>query len=261
MPTITISRKRQFILSVLTIMLLSSGGFARDHELITMSDLEGLPQPVQKFLTYSGIVGTPWITEVSLEQEGLFKTAPDRDWVPFTATQVFNIEEASFEWKVRMKMAPMMLVTGRDALQDGQGTMKIKLFGIFPIVNASGAEIDQGSMTRYLSESIWFPQAFLDDHISWESIDSLSAKATLTINDKSVDGVFHFNDLGQVTYFECNRYYSEGDNAVLKPWFTPVDEYRQFDGLSIGSRGRALWKLADGDFTYVDVRITKLFYR
>jgi len=236
-------------------------GFGRDHGLITTDDLQGLPLPVKRFLIYSDIVGTPWITEVSLEQEGLFKVAPDKDWVPFTATQVFNIEEASFEWKVRMKMAPLVIVTGRDALQVGQGSMKIKLFGIFPLVNASGPEIDQGSMTRYLSESIWFPQVFLDDHISWESIDSLSAKAIFTIDDKSVEGVFHFNDLGQVTYFECDRYYSEGQSMELKHWITPVDEYRQLGGLTIGSRGRAIWKQASGDFTYVDVKINKIVYR
>lgn len=231
-----------------------------ENEIITMNDIQDLPQPVQSFLVYSGLIGTPKINQVKLEQEGLFKTAQDKPWVPFTATQVYNIKEASFEWKVRMKMAPFMIVKGRDALKNGHGSMKIKLFGIIPLVNAKGPEVDQGAMTRYLSETVWFPQALLDDHITWEAIDSLSARAIFSIDEKSVNGVFHFNKEGQVTSFECDRYATEGKSMTLRPWYTPVDEYTEISGLRIGVRGRAIWKMPENDFAYVDVRITKLLF-
>lgn len=196
----------------------------------------------------------------TIKQTGSFKISPDKPWTPFTATQIYNIPEASFIWKVRMKMAPLVIVKGTDALRDGQGSMKIKLFGLFPLVNAKGPELDQGAMTRYLSETIWFPQAFLDEHISWEPIDSVSARAILTIGAKSVDGVFSFNDLGQMTSFECERYATEGKDMVLRPWRTPVHEYGQRAGLQLGIRGKAIWSLPEGDYTYIDVEITEVIY-
>lgn len=246
------------LLLMLGTALVASGEEKMD--VYTQKDLQGLPVPVQRFLDYSGVIGTPKIKQATLQQEGLFKTGRERSWVPFTATQVFNIEEASFEWKVKMKMAPLMTVSGRDALLGGQGSMKIKLLGLIPLVNAQGPEIDQGAMTRYLSETVWFPQAFLDDHITWEAIDTLSARATLTIHDRSVTGVFHFNEVGQVTYFECQRYASEGKQAVLRPWRTPIYEYTELSGLKIGFRGKAIWDYPDGEFTYVDVTIKSIVY-
>jgi len=49
--------------------------------------------------------------------------------------------------------------------RDGKGNMQIKLGTIFPIANATGEEMDQGSMMRYLNEMMWFPTAFLRENI------------------------------------------------------------------------------------------------
>ncbi|NQV41026.1 MAG: hypothetical protein HQ506_01620 [Candidatus Marinimicrobia bacterium] len=246
---------------MISLTIWGRGSHMEDNRgIIQVSDLEKLPEPVKRFMEYSQVVGTPYIKKATIKQTGLFKMAPDKSWTPFKATQIYNIAEASFEWKVRMKMAPLVIVKGTDALRDGCGSMKIKLFGLIPLVNAKGPEMDQGAMTRYLSEIIWFPQALLDDHISWEAGDSLSAKATFTIDKKSVEGVFYFNEIGQITRFECDRYATEGKDMVLRPWVTPVDKYEEMGGLRLGVRGRAIWKFPKNDFTYVDVEITDVVY-
>ncbi len=229
--------------------------------IISIQDIQNLPAPVQRFLNYSGVIGTPMISQAIVTQTGRFKIAPDKSWVPFTAEQIYNIDQASFEWKVRMKMAPLMIVKGEDRLEDGRGSMKIKLFGIIPLVNARGPEIDQGAMTRYLSEAIWFPQAFVDEQITWESIDSLSAKAIFTIAEKSVEGIFHFDQEGKVTLFECERYATEGKDMVLRHWRTPIDEYGERSGLLLSTRGRAIWDMGDSDYCYVDVEIMEVSYK
>ncbi len=230
------------------------------NDVITQEEIQHLPQPVQRFLEYSGVIGTPRITQATIEQTGFFKTAPDKPWTPFTATQVYNIPGASFEWKVRMKMAPLMFVKGTDALRDGFGSMKIKLFGLIPVVNAKGPELDQGAMTRYLSETIWFPQAFLDEHITWEELDSLTARATLTIGEKSVSGVFHFDSMGKFKEFTCNRYYIKGDEKLFLPWRTPVDDYASLGGLQLSNKGRAIWDHPEGEFTYIKLEISRVDY-
>jgi len=237
-----------------------AGAKTMKNDVITQEEIQDLPQPVQRFLKYSGVIGTPRITQAIIEQTGFFKTAPDKPWTPFTATQVYNIPEASFEWKVRMKMAPLMIVKGTDALKDGCGSMKIKLFGFIPLVNARGPEFDQGAMTRYLGETIWFPQAFLDDHIRWEAIDSVSAKAIFTIAEKSVEGIFHFDVLGPVTSFTCDRYASEGKELVLTPWRCPVDEYKAFNGIQIAAKARAIWDRPESEYTYIKLEITRVDY-
>ncbi len=231
-----------------------------NKQTIQKAELEVLPEPVKRFMEYSQVVGTPHIQKARIKQSGLFKMAPDKPWTPFTAEQEYDIPTASFIWKVDMKMAPFIHITGSDHLENGEGQMRIKLLGFIPIVNAKGPEMDQGAMTRYLSEIIWFPQACLDDHIRWEAIDSTSAKAIFTIDQKSVEGVFHFDQEGKVTLFECQRYAYEDKEMVLRSWQTPIDEYGERAGLQLGIRGRAIWNLPEGDYTYVDVEIESIVY-
>jgi len=230
------------------------------NKTITISNIEHLPEPVQRFLKFSGVIGTSMINRIEIEQVGRFKIGPDKPWASFTAVQTYDIKEAEFEWKVKMKMTPFVILTGSDKLQRGKARMKMLLYGVVPLVNAMGAEIDQGAMTRYLSETIWFPQAFLDNHITWTAIDSLSAKATLSIAEKSVEGIFHFDELGPVTSFTCHRYSSEGKAFVLRPWRCPIDEYKAFEGIQVAAKARAIWDFPEGEYTYINLEVTNIKY-
>lgn len=69
--------------------------------------------------------------------------------------------------------------------------MLIRLFSIFPVAAASGKEMDQGALLRYLAEMQWFPSAALNRYIQWEEIDSFSAKATMSDQGVTASGVLH----------------------------------------------------------------------
>ncbi|MCF7823292.1 MAG: hypothetical protein K9N35_03890 [Candidatus Marinimicrobia bacterium] len=231
-----------------------------EKQMITQEAIQHLPAPVQRCLEFSQVIGTPRVKKVELQQRGLFKIAADKPWAPFKAKQWFKVDQAAFEWKVNMKMAPFLHVRGVDRLDEGKGQMKIRLLGFIPLVNAKGPEIDQGSMTRYLSEMIWFPQGFLEDQIQWEAIDDSSARAILTFGDKSVDGVFHFDAQGRVCAFTCDRYATEGKEMVLRPWRASVYEYGERDGIMMGTKAKVTWERPEGDYTYIDLEITELKY-
>ena len=47
-------------------------------------------------------------------------------------------------------------------------------------VDAKGKEIDQGALLRYLGEIVWVPSAALSDYITWEEMDSTTARATMS---------------------------------------------------------------------------------
>ncbi len=258
-------KTRRWSIVVLTLMMCltiwgKGNEMEKDQRIIQATDLVNLPEPVQRFMEYSQVVGTPFIQKARIKQTGLFKMDIDKPWAPFTAEQEYDIPSASFVWKVNMKMAPFIRVTGSDRLENGIAHMRIKLLGFIPVVNAKGPEMDQGAMTRYLSEIIWFPQAFLDKHITWEAIDSSSAKATLTIKNKSVEGVFHFDETGRFTEFTCDRYFIKGDEKLFLPWSTPVYEYGQRQGLQLATKGKAIWDHPDGEYTYIDVEVTEVEY-
>ncbi len=76
-----------------------------------------------------------------------------------------------------------------------------KLLSTLTLVNFGGPEIDRAALSRYLSETVFFPTALLPSHcLSWEAVSADSAKATLSHKGLSVSAVFYFNETGQITH-------------------------------------------------------------
>jgi len=143
--------------------------------------------------------------------------------------------------------------------REGAGNMLIKVVGLYPIADVVGPQMDQGSM-RYLSEMIWFPTAFLGDNVSFEPVDDRSARVTLTDRGTTASATMVFAEEGKLIDLVAERYRIVDGRSTLERWSTPVDEYGELGGLRLPARGRAVWKLADGDVEYIDVTVTELQY-
>lgn len=201
------------------------------ERIINEEDFSHLPTIVQQWLHRSGVPGKPDVTFVRLKQSGEMKTAPDGQWMNFNAVQYFDIKRPVFHWSTEVKMMPMIHLAGRDKLTDGEGEMIIKLLSLINVVNERNNEkINSGTMIRYLGEICWFPAAALNDYITWEEIDELSAKAKLAVNGDEVSGIFRFSEEGDFASFEAERYYGGGQEAALHRWVVETVDYKTFDG-------------------------------
>ena len=149
-------------------------------EIVIAEDLEGLPEPVQRYLKYTQIVGKEKIKTVRLEQGGYFRMKEDQKWMPIKAEQYFNVDSVEFIWIAKVKVAPLVSIHAKDEFIDGKGNLVVKALGLIKVADASGYEVDHGEIMRFLAECVWFPSAFLNDNIRWEAIDNSSAKATIT---------------------------------------------------------------------------------
>lgn len=224
--------------------------------LITEAHLLGLPEPVQRYLKYSQVVGKETIRTVRLKQKGNFRQSAQQPWMNLDAEEYYSVNPPGFLWVGTIRKAGLPLVRAKDRYRDGKGNMHIKLGTLFTIANATGEEMDQASMMRYLNEMMWFPTAFLGPNVSFEPVDQTSAKVTLTDLGKQVTATMYFDDEGRPTDFVAPRYYREG----LETWSTPITEYGEYRGFKLPARGKAVWKLKEGDLEYIDVVITDLEY-
>lgn len=187
------------------------------------------------------------------------RTEPDGKWLNFNAIQYFDVKGPAFNWSTEVKMMPLVYLVGRDKLTDGSGEMIIKLLSLFNVVNEkNNQKINSGTMIRYLGEICWFPAAALNDYITWEEIDEISAKATLTVNGDEVSGIFRFSEKGDFTSFEAERYYGGGQEAALHRWVVETVDYTTFDGYRVPGKLSVTWKLPEGDFTWLHLEITDL---
>ena len=231
-----------------------------NKEIIQQSDLEGLPNPVQKWLKYSQVIGKERISSVRSKQKANMRLKADQAWMPLEAEQYFTVDEPGFIWKAKVKAAPFIHIMGRDKYYEGKGNMLIKVMSLITVADGKGKEMDQGSLVRYLAETVWFPNVALSDFIKWEEINSKSAKATMSYRGVTASGVFTFNDKGQVTNFEAQRYGDFDGEYRIETWSIPVSDYKEFDGIMVPTKGKVTWKLKTGDYNWYNFEVTEVEY-
>ena len=225
-------------------------------DILTKDEIKHLPTPVQKYIEYTGAIGKEKAITVRLKQVGQMKMNEDSGWVPLEAEEYYTTDKPSFMWYGVIKSSPLFFAKGYDKYINGFGNLIIKLYGLIKVADAKGSEIDQSEALRFLQEIIWFPSAFREDYITWESIDNLSAKATLSYKNLTITGIFYFNDIGEIVNFKADRYRLVGDEYIMETWETPITEYRDYGELRLPSKGSAI----TGDFEYIQVEMVEIEY-
>ncbi len=228
-----------------------------EQVVITEADLKELPEPVQRWLRYSGVVGKDRPAVVRLKQEGELRLG-DRGWFPFTAEEYYTTDPPGYVWSVKMEMAPLVYVVGRDAYIGGKGSMDMRLFGLVSVAKESGPDMDVGALLRYLNEIMWFPAAAISPYITWEAIDTESALATMSYGGVSASATFFFDEQGRLTNMTAERYDREDGKDNL--WSTPLTDYGEFAGVRVPVEGEAVYARDTGDYPYIRLRITEVEY-
>lgn len=185
------------------------------------------------------------------------RTTPDGRWMPVRAEQWFNAEKPGFVWLADVTAGPGFHIAGRDSLIGGRGRMCIKALSLFPIANATGPEIDQGALVRYLAEIIWLPSAALRGGIQWTANGARSATATLAAGETRAEVHFDFNAAGDPERIRARRYYTRPGGAALEPWRVDLDpdSFEDMNGIRIPTRATVTWDLETGPFEWYRVEI------
>jgi hypothetical protein len=231
------------------------------NSILTQNEIAHLPIIVQKWLHNSGVIGKDMVQFVKLTQQGEMRTKPTGSWMPFQATQYFNVLYNSFVWVATIRAMPFLRMFGRDMLSNGAGAMLIKLNALITVVHEQNHhKINTGAMIRYLAEICWFPTAAVQEAIAWEPVSDTSAKAILTIGNTSVSGIFNFTESGEITSFEALRFYGGDEDSKQEKWCIEMLSHKSFEGINIPNKSKVIWKLPTGDFHWLTVEITSIKY-
>ena len=228
--------------------------------LITDAHVTGLPEPVQRYLRYAGVMNKEPVRTVRLTQRGFMRTQPNQKWMPLVAKQYDTTNPPAFLWSCTMRPFPFAWISATDRFTGGHGSMVIKLLSFITVGNAHGPEMDQGELQRYLAEMALFPTAWLSEAIEWQAIDAHSVQATLREQNVTGSVVLHINEQGQLTHITANRYKEEHGHYLLAPWMAQCDEYQEVEGMRIPTKFEITWHLASGEFTWFRVKITEIEY-
>lgn len=215
--------------------------------------LDGLPEPVQRYFKHVLKDGQPYISYVRLIHNGQFKTDPKKDWINIKGEQYFTTEKPGFIWEGKTAM-----FTARDMYLANKGRLVVTLLSLFKIVDGQGESFNQGELLRWLGESVWFPTNLLpSENLQWSPIDSSSAKLTFNYNDIEVFYIVSFNDKNEIIQMKTERYMEEGR---LETWVGKFRNYKKINGVIIPTEIEATWKLKEGDYSYVKFNVEKIEY-
>ena len=223
-------------------------------EALSQADISDLPEVLQQYLEQTNVTAKNPIKIVKLKQKGLFHVN-GKKWTPLTAEQTFNTDRCEFVWKAK---AGFMHVV--DQFMAEKGLLRVKLFNLIKLVEATGPEIDQGEALRYLTEAMWFPTAFLSDRIRWESLNNHSVRGHIRYGENWAHADFHFNTDGEIERVTAKRYAKEKREYCLKDWVIDHLEYRTFHGIRIPYKAWVGWRKGEQVAYYYKFEITELEY-
>jgi hypothetical protein len=235
-----------------------------DPAFIDLSELDGLPAPVQRYIRAVLRDGQPLLSAVSMEHTGTFNMSEtEEQWKPFTSMQRVILQRPGFVWDARIRMAPGVSVHVHDAYVAGEGILKAKLSGLLTVMEQPpSAELAHGELMRFLAEAAWYPTALLPSQgVLWRAIDEHRATATLTDGSTTVELLFHFDSRGLISSVYSEGRYREADGVMIAmPWEGVFWDYEMRHGMLIPLQGEVRWLMPDGPAAYWRGRIERIHY-
>ncbi|KUO75134.1 MAG: hypothetical protein APF77_01920 [Clostridia bacterium BRH_c25] len=231
-------------------------------DILTEEDIKHLPEPVQKYLTYVGVIGKEKVRNFRIVFDGEFKTDPKKDWTRMSASQYSDLNSTTRLYFLQMKMFGLPIV-GLHKYTDAKSIMLIKLAGLLTVANGKGEEMNQGETVTVFNDMCMFaPASLIDKRIQWESVDSLTVKGTFDNNGIKISALLYFNDKGElINFVSDDRYYSPTGKTYEKiRWSTPAKEYKDYNGIKISSGGEAVWSFPEGEYCYARADIKEIEY-
>jgi hypothetical protein len=194
---------------------------------------------------------------VSLTQSGRMKRSLDSsDWMAFTADQTISTHACEFDW--RAKAGPFGLISGRDALVDGEGRFDILALGIVPLARAEHTPaLVCGELMRYLAEIAWAPSAILLNRtLRWrtDGPDTLSVGAGL--GDTAAEVLLSLDSDGRIASgFAPDRPRSATAPTLPTPWRGCFSDYRLHGDFWLPFAGEVGWEIDGRQVPYWECRI------
>jgi hypothetical protein len=214
--------------------------------------LDGLPQPVRRWLTHAIAPGTPLLRSAILHQQGQIKIGQwwryDADW----ALAPLH----GFIWAATTHIGPVT-IKGSDRYTRGAGEMRWDLFGLLPIIRAAGPDVTRSSIGRLAGELCFVPAAALSPMLNWRPVNDAQASAALTIDGYTSHLTITVSDTGALTRVDVLRWGQPDGKAFGEHLFTALLDgpERTSCGYTIPVTARAgWWQCPDGCATEEFIR-------
>jgi len=229
------------------------------NSMLTESDIQQLPEPVKKYLRYTGSLGKPKVNNFKIEFAGKIRKDEQSEWMPFTCEQYNFMETPTrlFFMKAVMKGLP---VAGYHCFKNGNAIMDIRLFSIFKVQYLDGAEMDLSETVTFFNDMcVVAPPTLIDKRIKWLEVEGNKVKASFMNNNITVSAWLYFNDKGELINFISEDRYS-ADSGKQYPWSTPLKDYQEIKGYKLAGNAEVIYSYPDRELCYGTFKLISIEY-
>lgn len=198
---------------------------------VAEGELEGLPDPVRRYLRASIPPGTPLAQSARFRMRGSIRLG--KLWIPFRARQILAPLHG-FMWAAKAGG----VIVGSDRYMDGKGAMDWKLFGLVRVVYAEGPDVSRSSAGRAGGEAVWVPTALLPRFgVTWSATDARHITASYRVDETELELHYTLADEARVRSIALDRWGTRMRPGP--PAFTDSGTRRPGIRLSTGSPSQA----------------------
>jgi hypothetical protein len=231
------------------------------REVLTEQDLIHLPDIIKRYIRLTGFIGKEKIFNFRAEFNGGIRFKPGEEFMPLKSVQ-YNFTEIPTRLFYIIATRKGIRVTGLHLYRKAEAIFKIKILGLFTVVNAFGPKMDQGETVTIFNDLCFMaPGALTDDRINWEPVDDLTVKAVFTNENITIRAVLYFRENGELINFVSNdRYETNGKEYHNYPWSTPVEAYKEINGYRLPGKAKLIYERPEGEFCYGEFELISMEY-
>ncbi len=224
---------------------------------VTEAELQEIPEPMARYIRFSGAVGKKRISALHLRHSGRFKIAAAKPWMPICGEYFITATKPSFAWYGRLRVAPGVHVAAVDSYGGGHGRMLVKAMSLFRIADDQSDQVSRSAFGRCIAELTMAPTFFLDrQYVRCTQTGRDQVRCTVTDGELSTDAELFINDDGSLDRVVVMRYFDRGrGRTTLEPFTGKNSRPRMFAGRMLASTMDGIWNLPEGDLHYVSFEI------
>ena len=195
-----------------------------------------LPEPARRYFRFTIQPGTPLHTVVEIDMTGELGlgTMAAPNYQSMQARQILAPPQG-LVWKVKTGA-----ISGSDGALPESSWTRFWLFGLFPVVRASGPDHRRSAFGRVAAEAaFWSPASLLPgDHVRWEPLDESGARAFVQYGafEQAVD--ITVDDRGAPSRVVIQRWSNANSEKQFReqPFGGDLSDFREFEGYRLPTR-------------------------
>ncbi len=202
------------------------------------ASLDGLDEPVRRYLAHALAAGAPTSPGVRLRMEGRIRVGR---WLPFRAT--WDGDGRSLSWRAAVGPGRLTLLRVADRFADARGSMDVRLPAGIRLVHAEDADTTRSAAGRAAVEAVWAPAGLLPQHgVDWRAEADDLIVATWDVPPERPEVHIRIGADGAVRS-SCVMRWDNGDHGLRGyiPCGADVHAETRFGDLTIPSRLTAAW--------------------